>query len=187
MKILITYALEDERGNIQIPECDITFCCTGIGKVSTAIYTYEALLNVKPDLVLNIGTAGTLNHQVGDILLCSRFFDRDLVKISDFGVNCRLDFVEEIQSLGIFKGLMTDHLVSTGDTFQTNQDESGTEGDVFDMESYAGAQVCKKLGVPYISVKYVTDVIGQNSLKHWEEKLEEAKEGLAEFVEKRCF
>jgi adenosylhomocysteine nucleosidase len=186
MKILITYALEDEKGNIRIPGCTLTFCCTGIGKVSTAINTYEVLIKEKPDLVLNIGTVGTLSHQIGDVVICSRFFDRDLVKISNFGVNCRLDFTEELSSLQLFKGYQTNSVVSTGDTFQTSQEESGTEGDVFDMESYAAAQVCKKVGVPYVSVKYVTDVIGQNSIKHWEDKLQEAKEGLAEFLQKEA-
>lgn len=182
MKILITYALEAERGNIQISNSTLMFCCTGIGKVSTAINTYEALLNETPDLVLNIGTAGTLSHQVGDIVICSGFFDRDLVKISDFGVNCRLNFSDELGALGVFNDSLINNVVSTGDTFQTNQEESGAEGDVFDMEAYAGAQVCKKLGVPYVSVKYVTDVVGQNSIKHWEEKLQDAREGLAAFL-----
>ena len=182
MKILVTYALEAERGNIHIPDCSVTFCCSGIGKVSTAIHLYEALLTEKPDLVLNIGTAGTLRHQVGEIVICSGFFDRDLVKISDFGVNCRLNFAGELAALDIFKNHQINHVVSTGDTFQTEQPESSAEGDVFDMEAYSGAQVCKKLGLPYVSVKYVTDVIGQNSIKHWEDKLHEAREGLADFL-----
>jgi adenosylhomocysteine nucleosidase len=32
-------------------------------------------------------------------------------------------------------------------------------------------------------VKYVTDVIGQNSVKHWEDKLAEARQGLSNFFE----
>lgn len=183
-KVLIVYALEAEKGDIRIPGCSLRFCCTGIGKVSTAIRLYEALLIEKPDLVLNVGTAGTLNQKVGDILVCSRFFDRDLVKISDFGVNSRLEFTEELQAAGLLRAYFIEHTVSTGDTFQTDYEENGTHGDVFDMEAYAGAQVCKVFEVPYASVKYVTDVIGQNSLKHWEEKLHDAREGLVEFLSK---
>src|SRR5665647_892730 len=76
MKILITYALEAERGSWQIPGHELFFCKTGVGKVSAALHTYEAALRLKPDLVLAVGTAGTLHHQVGDILACSRFLDR---------------------------------------------------------------------------------------------------------------
>jgi len=186
MKILVTYALEAEKGSILIPGSSLAFCCTGVGKVSTAINTYEALLKDKADLVLNVGTAGTLNHRVGDILVCSEFVDRDLAKISSLGINSRLDFKEELKKAGILKQLPANYIVSTGDTFQTNEKESGADGDVFDMESYAAAQVCKKLGVPYVSVKYVTDIIGKNSIKHWEDKLQEAREGLAVFLGNLC-
>jgi len=182
MKILITYALEQERGSIQIPGCSVTFCCTGIGKVSTAINTFEALLLEKPDLVLNVGTSGTLKHRVGDIVICSTFIDRDLEKIAEFGVNYQLDFTEEVRSKRILNEFTFEKVVSTGDTFQTDEATVGVQADVFDMEAYAGAQVCKKLGVPYLSVKYVTDVIGQNSIKHWEEKLQDARESLACFL-----
>ena len=187
MKILVTYALEDERGNIEIPGCSLKFCCTGVGKVSTAINTYEALLKEKPDLVLNIGTAGTLSHQVGDIILCSSFLDRDMEKISSFGVNFMLNFSEELNASGFFKDYPKNGVVSTGDTFLISQEESGAEADVFDMEAFAAAMVCKKLEVPYLSVKFVTDIIGQNSIRHWEEKLQEAREGLAIFLEKLHF
>ena len=36
---------------------------------------------VQPDLVLNIGSAGTVNHQVGDIFVCRKFIDRDMQKV----------------------------------------------------------------------------------------------------------
>lgn len=182
-KILVTYALEEEREDIQIQDFDVAFCCTGIGKVSTAIQVYEAVLCQRPDLVLNIGTGGTLKRQVGDILICSSFLDRDLAKISNYGVTCRLDFKDELKSAGILKGYKLNGVVSTGDTFLTDENESGTDGDVFDMEAYAGAQVCKKLGIPFLSVKYVTDIIGQNSIKHWEEKLMDARIGLSAFLQ----
>ncbi|MBP7266113.1 MAG: nucleosidase, partial [Bacteroides sp.] len=43
---------------------------------------------------------------------------------------------------------------------------------------------CRAKNVPFISVKYVTDIIGQNSVKHWEDKLADARKGLGEFFEK---
>ena len=33
----------------------------------------------------------------------------------------------------------------------------------------------------FISVKYVTDIIGQNSVKHWEDKLADARQGLSHY------
>ena len=61
---------------------------------------------------------------------------------------------------------------------------SDVSGDVVDMEAYAQALVCRAKNVPLISVKYVTDIIGQNSVKHWEDKLADARKGLGEFFEK---
>ena len=63
-------------------------------------------------------------------------------------------------------------------------DAAGVEGDVVDMEAYAEAQVCNELGIPFLSVKYVTDIIGQNSVKHWEDKLADARRGLSAYFEK---
>ncbi|SPU31690.1 MTA/SAH nucleosidase [Bacteroides thetaiotaomicron] len=37
----------------------------GIGKVKSAFHLAEAIRQVQPDLVLNLGSAGTVNHQVG--------------------------------------------------------------------------------------------------------------------------
>ncbi|HET9570644.1 MAG TPA: nucleosidase [Bacteroidales bacterium] len=182
MKILITYALEAERGNWQIPGHELFFCKTGVGKVAAALHTYEQILNIKPDLVLAVGTAGTIHHRVGDIVVADQFVDRDLEKIAHLGVPFQLDFTDELATFSFLQN--ANGTVSTGDTFQENFDESsaGKWADVFDMEAFGGAQACKMLGIPFVAVKYITDVIGQNSIKHWEDKLEDAKLALEEFL-----
>ena len=50
-----------------------------------------------------------------------------------------------------------------------------------DMEAYAQAQVCRELGIPFLAVKYVTDIVGQNSVKHWEDKLADARRDLTAY------
>lgn len=72
-------------------------------------------------------------------------------------------------------------ICNTGDTFLTEL--SDVKGDVVDMEAFAQAFVCRAKNVPFIAVKYVTDIIGQNSVKHWEDKLADARKGLGEFFE----
>ncbi len=182
MKILLTFALESECGNIVIPGHELETCLTGVGKVSAALNTYKACLEVKPDLVLALGTAGTLHHAVGDRIVCSRFQDRDLEEIAHLGVEHVLDFQTELSVFQFDQDISG--CVSSGDTFQTEIPQSGLVADVFDMEAFGSAQACKILGLPFIAVKYVTDIIGQNSLKHWEEKLEEARMGLEQFLVK---
>ena len=46
-------------------------------------------------------------------------------------------------------------ICGTGDSFETGQPKVAC--DVVDMEGYALAKVCHKLGVRLISVKYITD------------------------------
>ncbi len=174
--------MEAERGSWQISGHELFFCKTGVGKVSAALHTYEKALALKPDLVLAVGTAGTLHHQVGDIVVADHFVDRDLEKIAHLGVPFQLNFSDEMATFSFKKDVSG--TVSTGDTFQENADDSaaGERADVFDMEAFGGAQACKMLGIPFVAVKYITDVIGQNSIKHWEEKLEDARKGLEVFL-----
>ena len=146
MRILVTYAVQGEFTELKFPgligeeEVQVGYLRTGVGKVKSAFYLSEAISHAQPDLVVNVGTAGTIRHQVGDIFVCRHFVDRDMQKL--------------------------------------------VELDVVDMEAYAQALVCRAKNVPFISVKYVTDIIGQNSVKHWEDKLADARKGLGEFFEK---
>ena len=72
--------------------------------------------------------------------------------------------------------------VNTGDDFVTEADK--IDGDAIDMEAFADALVCRKFGVPFLSIKYITDVVGQNSMQVWEDRLESARKGLAAYFEK---
>ena len=66
LKILVTYAVQGEFVELKWPDIEPYYVRTGIGKVKSAFHLAEAIRQVQPDLVLNIGSAGTVNHQVGD-------------------------------------------------------------------------------------------------------------------------
>lgn len=161
MKILVTYAVQGEFTELKFPgligeeEVQVGYLRTGIGKVKSAFYLTEAINRAQPDLVVNVGTAGTVRHQVGDIFVCRHFVDRDMQRLKGFDMECEIDSAEL----------------------------SDVKGDVVDMEAYAQAWVCRTKNTPFIAVKYVTDIIGQNSVKHWEDKLADARKGLGAFFE----
>ncbi|WP_075590374.1 cupin domain-containing protein [Labilibacter marinus] len=180
LNVLIVYAVEEERVHVQMPQCKFHYCRTGVGKVSAALAVERSIAIHKPDVVLNIGTAGTLKYEIGSIHLCSKFVDRDMEKLQNFGVPFEEDFTDTITHCSFFKGWNFDSTCNTGDTFLTSAD--GT-GDVFDMESFAVARVCKVHNIPFVGIKCVTDIIGQNSIKHWEDKLAEAQVLLQNFVD----
>ena len=101
MRILVTYAVQGEFTELKFPgligedEVQIGYLRTGVGKAKSAFYLSEAISHGQPDLVINVGTAGSIHHQVGDILVCRHFIDRDMQKLVDLGVEY------EIESAGL--------------------------------------------------------------------------------------
>lgn len=179
LKILVTYAVQDEFVEIKWPDVQLFYVRTGIGKVKSAFHLAEAIHQVQPDLVLNMGSAGAVNHQVGDIFVCRRFVDRDMQKMKAFGLESEIDSSALLAEKGFCVHWTEEGVCNTGDGFMTEL--ADVCGDVVDMEAYAQALVCQSKGIPFVSVKYVTDIVGQNSVKHWEDKLADAREGLSHF------
>lgn len=185
MRILVTYAVQGEFTEVKFPgmvggeEVQVGYLRTGVGKVKSAFYLTEAINHAHPDLVINIGSAGALRHKVGDIFVCRHFIDRDMQKLVEFGVEYEIDSSELLAQKGFCQHWGHEGTCNTGDAFMT--DVEGVSGDVVDMEAYAQALVCREKQVPFVSVKYVTDIIGQNSVKLWEEKLADARKGLGAF------
>lgn len=188
MRILVTYAVQGEftelkfAGLVGKEEVQVGYLRTGVGKVKSAFYLAEAINHGQPDLVVNVGTAGTIHKQVGDILVCRHFIDRDMQKLVDFGVEYEIDSADLLAQKEYCLHWQGEGICNTGDTFLTEL--SDVKGDVVDMEAYAQAFVCRAKNVPFIAVKYVTDIIGQNSVKHWEDKLADARKDLGVFFEK---
>lgn len=178
-KIIVTCATREEFVQIDWHEAEIGHLLTGLGKTKSAYYLAEAIRTQRPDLVMNVGTAGTLHHRVGDIFVCRHFIDRDMEKLKDYGISYeielptdKLDFVPAC--------LYTNNgICNTGDTFLTEQED--VTGDVVDMEAYAQAFVCQSMKVPFVAVKYVTDIVGQNSVEIWQDKLKDAVNALRTF------
>ncbi len=179
MKILIVYAIPQEKIEVNIPNAEVIYVETGMGKVNAAMRTMHAICEYHPDMVINIGSAGTLNHKVGDIFICNQFIDRDLRKVTLDGVVSELEFGKDAIN-HVFSGReLVYGTCNTGDSFITQGND--IEGDVIDMESFAEADVCREMEVPFFAVKYVTDVVGQNSSEEWFAKLADARQGLTKF------
>lgn len=179
LKILVTYAVQGEFAEIEIPDAQVYYLRTGIGKVKSAYHLTYAIHQIKPDLVINMGTVGTLNHQVGDILVCRRFVDRDMLSLTSLGLESHIDCNELLSRQELCSHFKGNYVCNTGDSFLT--EITHVEGDVVDMEAYSQAFVCREEKIPFIAVKYVTDVIGQNSVQVWEDKLADARIALGNY------
>ena len=181
-RCLVLFALPEEMIPVAVKNMEVVSECIGVGKVDAALSALEAIEKHTPDLVVSMGTAGSVRCRVGDVVLCSEFVDRDLEKTGLSMLTCRMRTFggEDVAAFGFSPSLDFSGVCNTGDSFVTEAPAS--DGDVFDMEAFAVAKACKKRNLPFFAVKYVTDIIGSNSVKAWADKLADAHKGLSDFV-----
>jgi len=173
--ILIVMALEVEaQGLFRARGTDVLF--TGIGKVNatyelTRRLAVERSLGHKP-LVVNLGTAGSRHFKRGSVVACRRFVQRDM-DVTGLGfalghtpfdnhVPAELEFPEYFPEL-------SHGTCGTGDRFEAHSE--ALLWDVIDMEAYALAKVCFREGLPFASVKYITDGADGTAGIDWEANL----------------
>lgn len=168
---------------------------SGIGKVNAALSTSILLLQHNPSAVINIGSAGGYAEdlKVGDVVISNEVCHHD-VDVSVFGyslgqvpgMNATFSadntLIEKakaaINSLNNIKAKVG--LIGTGDSFM--QDPVRVEkvrGDfpgllAVDMEAAAIAQVCIKFDIPFVVVRALSDIAGQESSQSFEAFLEKA-------------
>ena len=179
MKILFTFAIEEEVIDINLSGHETLGIITGIGKSNAALQLTKAIITQKPDYVINIGTAGTLSHHIGDIFVCQNFCDRDLESTRIPGIDFIINVHSPLPPIACFKKATKRGMVNTGDQFIT--ETSHLTGDVIDMEAYAEALVCKEFNVPFIAIKYISDIVGKNSISDWQAALADARKALSSF------
>lgn len=195
MRALVLIALPEESVPVSLPGYETIPVITRVGKTRAAMETMRAVLQHRPHLVVNVGTAGTISLAAGDIIVSTHFIDRDFARLRLQGIGYEISLSCDLSAvlpsvIGGHEEWQGDRIVSTGDDFVTAADTTSPAGgsawraDAIDMEAFAEATVCQEMGVPYISLKYITDVVGQNSVQAWADKLASAREDLAQYLER---
>ena len=131
----------------------------GIGKVDFTHATTVAVLEHRPSLVLNLGTAGSLDGRTG-LFVPSRVVNHDLSAAALRALG--LDVTDEIEVPG---GDGT--VLATGDAFVTDpivRDALALRAQLVDMEGFAVAHVAARLDVPCRLVKHVSDQADESAL-----------------------
>lgn len=154
---------------------------TGIGKINATIKLYDAILQYKPDLIINYGTAGALcSTKTAGLYQVETFIQRDMdVRALGFA---RGETPFENNKLPEAKGIV----LGTGDSFVTNA-EKDLEGleidlDLIDMEAFALKKVCEHHKLPFSCYKYVTDTADGDSHNDWAENVAKGAELFGEFL-----
>lgn len=158
---IIMIALEAEAPDMA--QWDNVFF-TGVGKVNATMLLTEVLVNYpNVNKVWNFGTSGGITIEKGGLYQCTKFLQRDML--------CTLKGVElgqtpfEDEPATIDFG---DHGVvcSTGDNFVTDP-TAPLLGDLVDMEAYALAKVCNRMGVEFECWKYISDKANEEGGDDW--------------------
>ena len=70
MKIIILSAIEPETRSL---DTEYEIVLTGVGKVNAALSALKTIRERKPDLIINFGTAGSLEKNISGLVDCKYF------------------------------------------------------------------------------------------------------------------
>ena len=169
-KILIVAALKSEFFNTKTLNHEIVY--SGVGKINATRTLTEQILKNKPDLVVNVGTAGSLKPH-----LSGSFVVRDVIEHDMSAEPLAPRGSTPFDSTSpIFSSDLGNVRCATGDSFVTEVDPWLIESsvDLVDMELFAIAKICGFYGVKWRSLKYVSDYVDENSAENWIHSLERA-------------
>ena len=162
MKNLFIAALKQETEGMDF------FQHIGVGKINATFNTLKLIEEIKPDLIINFGTAGAKKKDLSGLIECTRFYQRDMdVRSLNFKLGeTPFDDINEI--------IISDEGYScgSGDSFVHKQIEMNV--DVVDMEAYALAKVCKLEGIDFKCFKFISDNADSNASLDW---IENCKKG----------
>lgn len=130
---------------------------TGLGLDASASAA-EKVAALNPLMVLNIGTAGSMNeqYQVGDFAVIESFLCRSHKPITSLIYGpFFLESFKRARLLSCSKALDKPHDIA----------------DLVDMEAFAQAKVFQRAGVPFSSLKYVSDKVGTLSRTEFKQQL----------------
>ena len=177
MRICIIVAMDSEYElvNAQLAKGgiaghQITLHKSGVGKVNAASRVTEAILAEKPELVISTGVAGSMDSSVhtGDFVVGSTIKYHDVwcggdgvvgdVQGLDKPYLAPAGLVAKAVALGARSGLIV-----SGDWFVDTAQKAAEIKQAFpdalavDMESGALSQVCTIKGVPFLSLRLISD------------------------------
>ena len=179
-RIIVVAALESEYFTIQGPIKRIYY--TGIGKINSARVTTELILETKPKLILNVGTAGCLQKELlGQVFGINEVIERDMIAepLAPRGT------VPLSDQLPVLKSSFGTACCATGDSFVTSKDQWLVDNrvDLVDMELFAVAKVAAHYGVEWKSIKFTSDLADENAAEHWNDSLKKANLKIGEMIE----
>lgn len=192
---VIAIAMKDEAATliqsddkVQWIDKDHLLVITGIGKVNAAQALTDAIFHYDVNEVINIGVAGaTKPYQVGDIYIVREAYFHD-VDATEFGYlkyqipGMPASYFSDSDLLRHVKRQLKypEANLYTGDEFVTK--DKGFKG-LVDMEGTALYQVCHTYKIPIISIKVISDIIGDDSDMYQDFNMNEAANKIKQIID----
>lgn len=188
---------------------DIILWQCGIGKVNAAVGTMRLVQQHHPDAIISTGLAGGIDPMIHvmDILAATQCVYHDVD--CGVGLGCERGQVQGLPTRFDADQKLLDHalataklqttnsklltgLICTGDQFITDRERQTAikrnfpDGLACDMESAAIAQTCYLLGIPFLSLRVISDTPGNtdNHQQQWEQFLASMCDTSFHFVQK---
>ena len=181
--VAVLMALPGEsQGLFEKENIPVTY--TGIGKVNAAMTAMDVIHRTKCKVIVNLGTAGSSKFKTHDLVEVSVFVQRDM-DISPLGFKIGetpFDPIPGAIELIAYFPELAKGVCATGDSFETGAPK--VPCDLVDMEGYALAKVCRKMGVQLVSLKYITDGADHNAHNDWQANLLPGAQKLLEYYRK---
>jgi adenosylhomocysteine nucleosidase len=139
----------------------------GAGKVNAAYELTSAIHTHRPQLIINLGSAGSNVFKRGEVICCTRFLQRDMDATGLGFKKYETPFagIDPILHYGLKIEGVTEGICGTGDSFEMNHLSS--DYDVVDMEAYSLAYVAMKEKIPFLCLKYVSDGADGMAAEDW--------------------
>ncbi|MGD8214203.1 5'-methylthioadenosine/adenosylhomocysteine nucleosidase [Aestuariimicrobium sp. Y1814] len=188
-------------GNAKLQEgriegLDVVLVRCGIGLVNSASATVAALHRWQPDIVISVGSAGGLQGKVkrGDVVASTELtystadavaFGYTMGQVPGMPVTFSGDSAS-LAAIGDDDSVVAGPIAS-GDVFVSgylldNIIFEFPQTAAVDMESTAVAQVCHSYEVPFISIRGISDMCGQDASSEHDDNLDDVSERSANAV-----
>jgi adenosylhomocysteine nucleosidase len=156
----------------------------GIGKVNAAYRLTKEIIENKPSIIVNLGSAGSNTFDRGSIVCCTEFIQRDMDTTTMGCKKYETPFSEipPILKYGIDIETLPKGICGTGDNFEVGH--SVEDYNVIDMEAYPLAYIAFKEQIPFLCLKYISDCADEGDADDWSTTVHFAAEALRSIIDK---
>ena len=162
---------------------EVVLCISDIGKANAAATTQMVIDTFAPDILLNIGLAGSCSPDlpISGVVVANRLMYHDFYLIFDEQSPFQSGFTPDedlseraAEACRALDLVFKRGVVATGDQFIADEDVKAdiierTEASCVEMEGAAIAHIAQKNGVPYASVKVMSDDASKEALEDFYE------------------